>query len=206
MHPNPAFRQTPKEKNLAFACARGFGVLMVNGAEGPLASHIPFVLAADGGGADLHLVRSNPIVQLLDSPVPALLAISGADGYVSPDWYGIDDQVPTWNYVAVHLRGVLTARPPTDLHGHLDELSAAFETRLLPKAPWRTDKLPADVLARFMRMIIPCRLTISDVHGTWKLGQNKPDAARIAAAQGLSVSDIGQDTATLARLMRDVEN
>jgi len=204
MHPNPVFRQTPNDRNLAFARARGFGTLMVNGADGPMAAHIPFVMAANDGHADLHLVRSNPIARALTGPVPAVLAISGADGYISPDWYGIDDQVPTWNYVAVHLRGVLTARPTDDLLGHLDDLSAEFEGRLLPKPPWLTGKLPADVLTRFMRMIVPCRLTISDVQGTWKLGQNKPDAARLAAAQGLLASGIGQEATTLAGLMREV--
>ena len=103
----------------------------------------------------------------------------GPDGYVSPDWYGIGDQVPTWNYVAVHLRGTLDLLPQESLRGHLDRLSAAFEGRLLPKPPWKTDKLSADVLERFLRMIVPCRMTIGDVQGTWKLGQNKTAGARL---------------------------
>jgi transcriptional regulator len=34
--------------------------------------------------------------------VPSTLIVNGVDGYISPDWYGIDGQVPTWNYVTVH--------------------------------------------------------------------------------------------------------
>jgi transcriptional regulator len=201
MHPNPIYRKTPEDRNLAFVRARGFGVLMVNGAEGPMASHIPFVLAEDGRSAELHLVRSNPIMRALGAPMPALLAVTGADGYISPDWYGIEDQVPTWNYVAVHLRGQLEPMPPEALRAHLDRLSAEFENRLLPKAPWKTDKVTPDVLDRFLRMILPCRLSISDVQSTWKLGQNKPEPARIKAADALAVSEIGQETAMLAELM-----
>ncbi|MFZ1727671.1 MAG: FMN-binding negative transcriptional regulator [Albidovulum sp.] len=202
MHPNPIYRNTPEDKNLAFVRARGFGTLMVNGADGPMASHIPFVLVKDGHSAELHLVRSNPIMRGLGAPMPALLAVTGADGYISPDWYGIEDQVPTWNYVAVHLRGQLEPMPPEVLRAHLDRLSAEFENRLLPKAPWMTDKVASDVLERFLRMILPCRLAISEVQGTWKLGQNKPETARIAAAAGLGVSEIGQETTLLAELMR----
>ena len=33
------------------------------------------------------------------------LIVEGPEGYISPDWYGVADQVPTWNYVAVHLVG-----------------------------------------------------------------------------------------------------
>ena len=202
MHPNPAYRQTPKDTILAFVRDRGFGTLAINGPDGPLASHIPFVVRPNGTSLELHLVRSNPIARALAAPQPALLAITGPDGYISPDWYGMEDQVPTWNYVAAHLRGTLTALPPEEMRGQLDRLSAEFEGRLRPKTPWRTDKMPAEVLDRLMRMILPCRLDIATVDGTWKLGQNKPDAARLGAADGLGAAGIGSETAALARLMR----
>lgn len=201
MHPNPAYRQSPRETNLAFVRERGFGTLTINGADGPLMSHVPFRLAEDGASAELHLVRSNPIARALAEPVHALLAVTGPDAYVSPDWYGMADQVPTWNYVAVHLRGRLSALPAAALRGHLDRLSEAFETRLLPKRPWHTAKMPADVLERMMRMIVPCRLEVATVEGTWKLAQNKPEAARLAAAGALAGGAIGQEVAALAALM-----
>lgn len=202
MHPNPAFRQSPREANLAFARARGFGVLALGGPEGPLIAHVPFVLADDGAAADLHLVRSNPVARALAvGPQAAVLAVSGPDGYVSPDWYGMDDQVPTWNYIAVHLRGPLELLPAETLRPHLDRLSAAFEARLAPKRPWTADKMARDPLARMMRMIVPCRLSIATVDGTWKLNQNKPEPARLAAAEAIAASS-GQDLGRLAALMR----
>ena len=94
MHPNPAFRQTPAERSLTFARARGFGILTVNGAAGPLLAHVPFLISADGTWADLHLARSNAVARS-DLPAPAVIAVSGPDAYISPDWYGLDDQVPT---------------------------------------------------------------------------------------------------------------
>ena len=110
MHPNPAFRKTPAERNLDFARARGFGTLSVNGAEGPVMAHVPFLLSPDGGYADLHLARSNAVI-VAGLPAKAVLAVTGADAYISPDWYGVPDQVPTWNYIAVHLRGELVPMP-----------------------------------------------------------------------------------------------
>lgn len=205
MHPNPAYRKASTEANLAFARQRGFGVLSANGPRGPLAAHVPFVLSVEGDQAQMHLVRSNPLARALDQPVQALLAVAGPDGYVSPDWYGVDDQVPTWNYVAVHLRGRLEAQPAEALREQLDRLSAEFEERLLPKAPWLTSKMPDDLLDRMMRQIVPCRLTIEDVQGTWKLNQNKSEAARLGAAQGMSASPVGLETAALAQMMRAAE-
>lgn len=201
MHPNPAYRQTGDADNIAFARARGFGTLAVNGAQAPLLSHVPFWLAEDGSVADLHLVRSNPIARQQD-PIAAVLSVMGPDAYVSPDWYGMPDQVPTWNYVAVHLRGSLTRLPADRLRAQLDALSDRFEAELTAKPPWRTEKMAPEAMARMMRQILPFRLQITEVQGTWKLGQNKPDAARLSAADGVAAATPGQETTDLARLMR----
>ncbi|MDE3028333.1 MAG: FMN-binding negative transcriptional regulator, partial [Paracoccaceae bacterium] len=114
------------------------------------------------------------------------------------------DQVPTWNYVAVHLRGTLELLPEDSLRGMLDRLSAHFEARLLPKTPWTSHKMAEGVMERMMRMIVPCRLTIRDVQGTWKLAQNKPETARLGAATGLEA--LGPEGVRLAALMRAVSN
>lgn len=196
MHPNPAFRGTPRDRNLAFARVRGFGILSVNSDDGPLLSHIPFLLSDNGDTADLHLVRSNPIARCPDGP--AVIAVSGPDSYISPDWYGIDDQVPTWNYIAVHLRGHLERLPPEALDDMLARQSAHFEDTLRPKTPWTMDKMNPDVRDRMMRMILPFRLRIDHVEGTWKLNQNKTEAARRAAADGLEASGPSE----IARHMR----
>ena len=93
----------------------------------------------------------------------------------------------------------LELRPAEELRAHLDRLSAAYEERL-PKTPWRTEKMPDEALAKMMRAIVPCRMAIESVDGTWKLNQNKPDEARAAAATAIPGS-IGQELQALARLM-----
>ena len=69
----------------------------------------------------------------------------------------------------------------------------------LPPAP---DKMDPEALARMRRMIVPLRMSIEDVQGTWKLNQNKSDAARLAAADHLETSASGHELAALAQLMR----
>jgi transcriptional regulator len=202
MHPNPAFRTTPDDRNRAFAVARGFGVLTVNGPDGPLAAHVPFLMGGDGAWVDLHLARSNSIVRSV-LPAPAVMIVSGPDAYVSPDWYGVPDQVPTWNYIAVHLRGMLDLRPQDELRAQADGLSARFEGDLAPKAPWTSAKMSEGVMERMMRMIVPLRLKLDTVDGTWKLSQNKDAAVRKAAADGLHTTGDAAAQA-LARLMHDL--
>jgi transcriptional regulator len=203
MHPNPAFRTEAAALNIAFARTRGFGTLCVNGEQGPMLSHVPFWLNAEATGGELHLVRSNPIARAVQRPTPAVIAVMGPDGYISPDWYGDPAQVPTWNYVAVHLRGHLEPADPATMRRHLDRVSADFEDRLAPKKPWTVDKMPEEALSRMMRGILPFRFTLEAVEGTWKLNQNKTESARLGAAEVVRASPIGHEVETLARLMRD---
>ncbi|MBM7069889.1 FMN-binding negative transcriptional regulator [Actibacterium sp. 188UL27-1] len=202
MHPNRAFRHVSDDLNIDFTRERGFGTLTISGADGPLLSHIPFLLNEAGTAAELHLVRSNPITQLARQPVTGVISVTGPDSYVSPDWYGAEDQVPTWNYVAVHLCGVLHPLPADHLNGLLDRLSAYFENRLFPKTPWTSDKMSDGVMDRMMRAILPFRFDVQKINGTWKLNQNKPAAVRLAAADHLETYGIGSEIALLSTLMR----
>lgn len=201
MHPNPAFRKADAARNLTFARDRSFGVLCINGDAGPLLAHVPFNLNEDGSIAAMHLARSNPILSALGAPQPAVIAVNGPDGYISPDWYGIEDQVPTWNYIAVHLRGTLEKRPADILPGLLKFQSYAFETRIKTKAPWSPDKMLPQIFEKMQRAIVPIRMHVESIEGTWKLSQNKPDNARLGAATHVT-EGVGQELGALSALMR----
>jgi len=205
MHPNPAFRKTPEARNIAFARDNGFGLLCVGTDGAPLISHIPFLLSEDGRIGEFHLVRSNPIARMLSSPLHARLAVQGPHSYVSPDWYGIEDQVPTWNYVAVHLVGQVTLQPQEALRDLLERQSAMFEARLAPKPEWTTDKMTGDVLDKMMRQIVPCVMQVEDIQGTWKLNQNKADDVRLRAAQAVGEHGQGQQVKALGAHMRKAD-
>ena len=206
MHPSPVFHDVNAAKNIAFARSRAFGVLALNGDDGPLISHIPFLLSDDGATADLHLVRSNPIARMGEGSHAAKILVSGPDSYVSPDWYGVQDQVPTWNYIAVHLTGTLEWLPQDAMHDMLDRQSAAYEVQLLPKTPWTTAKMTPEVLEKMMRMIVPFRFTVTGVDGTWKLGQNKPELTRVSAAEHMAEHGIGSEVEIIAAMMRNLDH
>ena len=200
MHPNPTFHSHDHVKDIAFVRDRGFGTLVMNGDPVPLVAHVPVLLSEDGREVLIHLVRSNPIARALKTPLPARIAVTGPDAYISPDWYGIADQVPTWNYVAVQMTGVLELLPHGKMREVLDVQSAFYEARLAGKAPWTTDKMTPDVLERMMRMIVPCRMVVEDIAATWKLGQNKDDAVRLRAAEQVP-DGMGTELEALAALM-----
>ena len=102
----------------------------------------------------------------------------------------------------MHLTGVLERRPQDEMRDLLDRQSKHFEDQLAPKPPWKTAKMTPEVLEKMMRQIVPCRVEITSVDGTWKLNQNKPDDVRLRAADHVDAFGIGQETRLLAALMR----
>ena len=109
MYTPPPFK-SDRAASLAFAEARGFGTICVFDGKKPIASQLPFYLtSADDGTprALFHVARGNPLAQLADGASSWLLAVNGADAYVSADWYVSADQVPTWLYQSVHLTGIV---------------------------------------------------------------------------------------------------
>lgn len=205
MHPNSIFRGESEARALATARARGFGCLTLAHEGRVLAAHVPFLLGEDGR-LESHLVRGNPIHRVLRAGAcEALMVVSGPDAYVSPDWYGSADKVPTWNYVAVHLRGTL-ALSQTPLRGHLDRLSERFEAELAPKPVWRSDKMTPDLLDRLMRAIDVVELEIAEVDSTFKLNQNREPEERAGVVAALAEGGTpGQETRELAELMRALD-
>ena len=206
MHPNPSFRQDSTDRHLDFAAYVGFGMVSatVDETQPPMLAHVPFLLSENRSFAELHLARGNAIVKARKDRLPAAIAIQGPHAYISPDWYAVEDQVPTWNYIAVHLTGTLVRLAQDEIRRLVEELSDHFEGRIEGKTPWRTDKMTAGTMEKMLIQIVPFRFEIEDVQGTWKLNQNKPDTARLPAAAQVENSPLGLGTGALAGLMRSV--
>ncbi len=202
MHPNPAYRGVEAGRNLDFARSEAFGVLTMAGAEGPLVSHIPFVLNEAGDSLGGHIVRSNPIWKALrDGPLDAVMIVSGPHGYISPDWYGVEDQVPTWNYVAVHAYG--TFRIVSDTKALLETLrdtALKYEGRL--EQPWSIESPDAQFIEGLLNSIVGFEIDLTRIEGKWKLSQNHTVERRSRVVAALRERDDHQSNA-VAALMQE---
>jgi transcriptional regulator len=191
--------------SLAFAEARGFGTVCAWEGTKPIASSLPFYLAfADDGTPQMafHVARHNPLVKLADGTSSWLMAVNGADAYVSADWYVSPDQVPTWLYQAVHLTGTVRKLSDGELGPHLDMLSAKFENWLAPKPPWMSSKMTAGRLAAMKQAIVGLVMTVEEIEGSFKLNQTKSEADYAAVADALG-AQVDTNAQQIARLMRE---
>lgn len=183
MHPNPAFHIRDVSVMRAIVEEQGFGMLLGNTEEGLRVAHVPVILASDER-LEFHLARSNRLAGIADGS-DALFVCNGPHGYISPDWYGLPDQVPTWNYQAVEVQGSISRLPDAALPDLLERLSGMHEQRLSPKPVWHHDKMGSGIFARMLKGIIGFSIDIREWRGTAKLGQNKSVQTRINAAAGL---------------------
>ena len=206
MYTPPMFK-SDRAAALAFAELRGFGTICAWDGNKPIASLLPFYLTSANDGtpqALFHLARHNPLIDLADGTTSWLLAVNGADAYVSPDWYVSPDQVPTWLYQAVHLTGTVRKLSDDELAVQIDTLSAKFEDWLLPKKPWTSSKMTAGRLEAMKKAIVGLEMTVEEVEGSFKLNQHKSDAdyAAISDAMGAQGNAGSQQIAGLMREAR----
>ncbi len=206
MYTRPFF-EPDRAASLAFAEARGFGTVCAHDGGKPVASSLPFYLTYGDDGtphALFHVARQNALAMLADGKSSWLMAVNGADAYVSPDWYASPDQVPTWLYQAVHLTGTVRKLSDGELGMHLDTLSAKFESWLAPKPPWMSSKMTAGRLDAMKKAIVGLVMTIEEIEGSFKLNQHKSDVdhAAITNALALQADASAQHLARTMRAMR----
>lgn len=164
-----------------------------NASDGLVADHIPLVLANNDSVLRGHVANNNALSkeQLAD---PVLVIFNGPSSYISPSWCPskLKDPaiVPTWNYVVVHVEGILQQhREPDWLYEHLVSLSAQSEASVFEK--WAVDDVPSVYFEKLAKGIVGIEIKISSIVGKWKTAIIKPEenlASVTAALRGLQSS------------------
>lgn len=182
--------------------AHAFATVISAGAGGaPMATWIPFVIEGTAEQPVIfgHLARANDQWRSWSAGTPLLALFQGPHHYISPSWYESAANVPTWNYVAVQVRG----RPrlladAAEVEAMLDRLVAQFESAR--EAPWELADQAAGYRAQQAAGIVGFELMIEEITGAWKLSQRASAADRAGAIAGLRACG-GDDALALVRLM-----
>jgi transcriptional regulator len=190
LHPARDFHETDPAALAARVAERGFAVIIGARGERPLVAHAPVLL--DEGRLRFHLSAANPLAAALSPAGWALATITGDDAYVSPDWYALPDQVPTWNYVSVEIEGSVRVLSSADATALLDDLAVRYEAELAPKPPWSRAKMNPARFDAMLSGIVAFEMQVERLGGVSKLSQNKPDEEiRRVAASLADLDDVG---------------
>lgn len=155
-----------------FLKQNSFGIL-INTVDGkPWGTHIPLELDVDDGGKNIlmgHIAKANPQWKDFENNPEVLCIFNGPHSYVSSSWYQ-EEEVPTWNYVAVHVYGKLKIIEGDILMDHLKKLVDKYESD--SKDPIRVENLSKNTMKQ-IRGVVGFQIEIDEIQAAYKLSQTR---------------------------------
>ena len=188
----PEIRKVIEENSFATVISCNAGL--------PTATHVPLRLVeSEGGPAKLqgHMSRANPHWRIFEHEPPSLVIFAGPNAYVSPRWYD-HVNVPTWNYVAVHVYGkVRLVTDAGEMHELIKGLVDRYEGATDADTRYTVEGLPADFLESQMKGIVGFEISVDEVQASFKLSQNRDEKnyENVIAELGKSADQEAQEVA-----------
>ncbi|WP_319800121.1 MULTISPECIES: FMN-binding negative transcriptional regulator [Flavobacterium] len=152
----------------------GFAIL-INQTNGKLwGTHTPLVFEKTPEGKAIlsgHISKENPQAENLKDREEILAIFNGPHSYISSSWYD-HENVPTWNYVAVHVYGKITLLTPHETIESLKKLVNKYEKQ--QENPIKVENLSTKTMLQ-ARGIVAFEIEITEIQAKRKLSQNRDD-------------------------------
>ncbi|WP_052597685.1 FMN-binding negative transcriptional regulator [Aureispira sp. CCB-QB1] len=188
MYIPPKFKLTDESQIRAYICQYPFATLITAVDNYPIATHLPFILEQEGSEWYLlsHMAKANPQWRQLKN-TSTLVVFQEPHAYISPTYYEKEENVPTWNYIAVHVYGTVEMLlEPEQAIEVLEKSITTFEKGF--QKQW--EHLDNGYKKRLLNGMVAFRIKIETLEGKEKLSQNKTEKERQAIAEGLlTISD-----------------
>jgi transcriptional regulator len=192
------FKAESDQEVLAFMKAHPFITLCgIDENNMPVATHLPILLEERDGEVILlaHAMRKqNHTLAFVQNP-HVLAIFSGENAYISASWYNNKQVASTWNYKAVHAKGIIKFLDDKGLYEVLVKLTNHFEGTT--DSPASVKHMDEKYIADNMKAIVAFEIVLTDIQHVFKVSQNKQevDKARIAEA----LTNIGLDANDLVK-------
>lgn len=193
-------RVESRERLLAFMRENSFATLVTISGQAPFAAHLPLLVSVQDNSIKLkgHLARANPQWKSFKENGEVLVIFQGPHAYISPSLYETSQNVPTWNYVAIHAYGVATVISGSEAANDvMMSMIEYFEASY--RAQW--DELPEQYKNRVLSGIVVFEIDITRLEGSFKLSQNHSRTEQVRIIESLGEH---QDStiAGVARIMK----
>jgi transcriptional regulator len=200
MHIPKLYREEDREKILEFLRQNNFPALVTFDGEKPIATHLPVeVLEDEHGSLKIlgHMSRANPQWKSFGEG-EVLLIFQGAQTYISPRWYD-HVNVPTWNYMMVHVYGKVRVIEGEELYSLLSRLVKNHEE----PAAYSLENLPQDFVHKEMNGVVGFSVNVTRVDAGYKLSQNRNETDHENIIRELERRG-DENSAAVAKSMRDI--
>lgn len=156
-----------------FINQNAFGTLVTYHNERSLATHLPFILSKNPKGEALlsgHVAKANLQWKSLPNDADVLVIFQGPHAYISSSWYD-HENVPTWNYLAVHVYGKIRLIDGEKLMNHLKSLVDTYENGRANRSS--IENMSSSFVENQMKALVGFEVIIGEVLASAKLSQNR---------------------------------
>ncbi|MED3553906.1 FMN-binding negative transcriptional regulator [Cytobacillus praedii] len=166
------FKVTDINEIIDFVHDNSFGTLVTIKDGKPIATHIPLILSkvVDDYFITGHMAYGNPQWRTFDNCEEVLVIYQGPHAYISSSWYG-HENVPTWNYQAVHVYGKPCILEEEESKQDLIMQLEKYEKHR--KNPILWDKLSPQLLETQIKGLVGFKIKIREIQAAFKLSQNR---------------------------------
>ena len=166
------FKVTDFEEIREFVQMNSFGTLVTTKKGKPIATHLPLQLVKEEDTYYItgHMAYGNPQWRTFDTCEDVLVMFQGPHAYISSSWYE-QENVPTWNYQAVHVYGTATILNEEALKQDLTKLLEKYEKHRENPVLW--DKLSPSLLEKEIKGIVGFKIIVQEIQAAYKLSQNR---------------------------------
>ena len=192
-----------RDEVLAFIKEHSFATIITNGGGVPIASHLPMVIEEEVDSLKIigHFAKANSHWQLLNNQ-KSLIIFAEPHAYISPAHYESLVNVPTWNYIAVHVYGDCTlVTDDASSIAILEKTIGTYEAEY--KKQW--DALPADYKKANLNGIVCFEMKVTDIQAKKKLSQNKTSNERQNIIRQLEKSSNTLEVKIAGLMQKEIE-
>ncbi len=166
------FKVTNVDEIREFVQMNSFGTLITTKKGKPIATHLPLQLMKEENAFYItgHMAYGNPQWRTFETCDDVLVTFQGPHSYISSSWYE-QENVPTWNYQAVHVYGKAHILDEEELKQDLTRLLQKYEKHRENPVLW--DKLSPQLLETQLKGIVGFKIKVQEIQAANKLSQNR---------------------------------
>ncbi|MED1715975.1 FMN-binding negative transcriptional regulator [Bacillus paralicheniformis] len=168
------FKVENVDEILDFVQKNSFGTIVTTEQGKPIATHLPLGFNKKGDDYYItgHVSFGNLQWRTFETCQDVLVMFQGPHAYISSSWYG-HEEVPTWNYQAIHIYGQASILERDELIEELTIMMGKYEKHRENPILW--DNLSPQLLERQLKAIVGFKIKVEDIQAAYKLSQNRND-------------------------------
>lgn len=201
MYNVPHFKAPNQQEVIEFMHQHPFIILCGADNSGqPVATHVPvlFEEKADKLFLRAHVMKKQEHTNVFHENQNVLAIFYGPHTYVSASWYEDKKTASTWNYQAIHAKGILRFLDENGLRDILTRLTEKFENN--PHSPSLVQKMDEGYIQKMMQAIIAFEIEITSIQHIFKLSQNRDEKSHHNIIEHLN--ELGGDAGLIAKEMK----